>query len=142
MAKGILNATRRTSWRDPSPITPGQPVDLVVDIDATGSIFETGHRIGLSISGGDFQSSGRRRSPAVVDILEGRLVLPVVPPEGSARPVSFRPSETAAVTLASTPARPTWEHRIDVLTGVEQVIIRTDRAWQIDADTAAAARWS
>ena len=137
IAKGILNLTRRSSLTKPSPLVSGEPVDVEIDVDATGWVVPAGHRVALSIGGADFPNQWPTPYPAKIEVLGGTLTLPVVPPEGSAAPTVFVPSPVVAVPVASVPDRPTWDHRVDVLTGVEQVVVRTQRAWRIDDATTA-----
>jgi uncharacterized protein len=45
------------------PLTPGEPVALDVEIWPTSFVFPAGYRLGLTISGRDFQRPGREGSP-------------------------------------------------------------------------------
>ena len=140
VAKGILNATRRHSTFEPEPLVPGEPFEITVEIDATGWLFEAGHRIGLSIAAADFPNLWPTPEPATVSVARGpatpsRLILPVVPRHGSAVPPAMTPSATVAAPLASLVRPPVWEHRTDVLTGREEVRIAIERRWRVDAET-------
>ena len=57
VTKGVLNATHRDSHEHPSPLVPGQLYELEIPLDATGWLFEPGHRIRLSLSNADFPNS-------------------------------------------------------------------------------------
>lgn len=137
VAKGILNLTRRSSLTAPEPVVPGEPMRVSIEIDATGWVFPAGHRVALGIAGGDFPNQWPTPFPATIEILGGTLTLPEVPAAGSAVPTSFVASPVVATPVAAAPDRPTWDHRVDVLTGVDQVIVRVDREWRIDTATTA-----
>ena len=71
VAKGILNVTRRHSTTDPTPWTPGEAEEVTVEIDATGWIFEPGHRIALSVAGADYPNLWPTPQPATIEVLRG-----------------------------------------------------------------------
>ena len=47
---GVINLAHRDGNEDPQPLTPGQPVEIRLDLDACGYRFGEGHRIRLSLS--------------------------------------------------------------------------------------------
>lgn len=51
LCDGIQRARYRNSPFDPSPLIPGEPVELKVDLWATSNVFRAGHRIRVTISG-------------------------------------------------------------------------------------------
>ena len=84
VTKGVLNATHRESHSDPSPLVPGEVVELTIDLDATSWLFEPGHRIRLSVSNADFPNAWPSPTLATSRLHLGgerpsRLILPVVP---------------------------------------------------------------
>ena len=122
VAKGMLNGTRRSSLTDPEPLVPGEVVPLSIDIDATGWRFVEGHRIRVSIAGGDFPNVWPTPSPATLELhrspdAPSRLVLPVVPDDGPIPPPAFAPSPILArhASAIDPPAR--WTVTRDALTG-------------------------
>jgi uncharacterized protein len=128
VAKGMLNATRRNSLTDPEPLTPGEIVELTIEIDTTGWVFQRGHRIRLAIASGDWPNVWPTPEPAVNTVSRGgphgsRLVLPTVPAEGSATPPDFRPSPRAMARHSDRPKPPSWQVVHDILTGRSQVRI-------------------
>ena len=97
VAKGMLNATRRESLSDPKPLRPGEGYCLDFQIDCTGWVFSKGHRVRLSIASADWPNVWPTPLPATNYVYRGvgrtsRLILPVVPPQGSAAPPQFSPS--------------------------------------------------
>ena len=94
---GILRARYRDSKTHPALLTPGQPVEITIDVGATSNLFKAGHRIRLDISSSNFPRFDRNPNTggpfgedskllrADQTILHdanhpSRLILPVVPP--------------------------------------------------------------
>ncbi len=140
VAKGMLNATRRTSLRDPEPLTPGKIVELEIEIDCTAWVFAQGHRIRLSIAGADWPNVWPTPELAINHVYRGkarpsRLILPVVPAGGSAKPPAFAPS-TASVTRHSEAVHPpTWTVSYDVLTGRATSEVRVYQNFRVNSMT-------
>lgn len=93
---GILRARYRDSKTQPKLLTPGQPVEITIDVGATSNLFQAGHRIRLDLSSSNFPRFDRNPNTGGVfgedskllraeqTILHdaahpSRLVLPVVP---------------------------------------------------------------
>ena len=51
---GSLNGTRRQSYTDPSPMTPGEIYELNIPVWPTGWVIKPGHRLRLAVSSSDF----------------------------------------------------------------------------------------
>jgi uncharacterized protein len=129
VAKGMLNATRRDSLADPQPLTPGEVYELTIELDTTGWVFRPGHRIRLAIASADWPNVWPTPQPATNMVYRGegkpsRLVLPSVPPEGSAKPPRFRPSQRTVGRHSDRAQPPSWQVVHDVLGGRSQVRIR------------------
>jgi putative CocE/NonD family hydrolase len=129
VAKGMLNGTRRHSLTTPEPMRPGTVYALDIEIDATAWIFEPGHCIRLSVASADFPNVWPTPEPGANTIFFGgeaasSLVLPVVPPQGSARPPVFRPSPRSLSRHSAAPEPPTWRVEQDVLTGTTTVVVK------------------
>lgn len=54
IADGILRLRYRDGFDQPAPLTPGQAYEVVVDLWSTAYVFNSGHRIRLSIAGGNW----------------------------------------------------------------------------------------
>lgn len=110
VTEGILRARYRNSVRDPSLLIPESPCEVRIDLAATATRFETGHRVRLEVSSSNFPRFDRnpntggevaheppgRWRPARNRVLHGprwpsRLLLHVVPSDAASRP----PWETA-----------------------------------------------
>ena len=120
VAKGMRNATRRASLTEPEPIEPGAPFDLPIELDATGWIFEPGHRIRLAVANADFPNVWPTPETATSGIHRGgasRVALPVVPLESPVAPPAFAPSPVAVTRKSSLHPRPSFRAVRDALTG-------------------------
>src|SRR5439155_1081338 len=120
VAKGILNATRRESLTDPTPIVPGQVYELDVEIDCTGWIFAPGHRIRLDIASADYPNAWPTPLAGTNRVYRGgahpsRLILPVVPVRGPVPAPAFRPSTAAQRIYGARAETPPWQVTWDVL---------------------------
>jgi hypothetical protein len=137
VTRGILNGTRRTSLSEPGPMVPGEAYELTVDLDATGWIFEPGHRIRLAISGNDFPNVWPTPLPATNRILLGggtpsRLVLPIAPAHQPAtEQPSFLPPPESSPTATVTTKGPVWDIREDVTQGTMTVLIEHGRTLRL-----------
>jgi hypothetical protein len=141
VAKGMLNATRRDSFSEPSPLEPERVYELDIAIDATGWIFRKGQRIRLNIASADWPNVWPTPEPAVNRIHRGadhpsRLILPVIPLKGSATPPVFRPSETPVEPHTAAASPPVWEAVHDLLGGRESVRIQSTGGYRVDERTA------
>ncbi len=141
VSRGVLNGTRRHSLAEPIPMEPGQAYELAIDLDATGWIFEAGHRIRLAIAGADFPNVWPTPFPATNQVSLGgavpsRLVLPLAPahPRGSPRPefLALPPATSTAEVAAE---GPTWEVRHDVMRGTTTVHIEYGRRLKLPDGT-------
>jgi putative CocE/NonD family hydrolase len=54
LTEGILRARYRNGFDREELLTPGQPVELAVDLGATGNAFLSGHRVRLEVSSSNF----------------------------------------------------------------------------------------
>jgi putative CocE/NonD family hydrolase len=140
VAKGMLNGTRRRSLTDPEPLTPGEAFELEIPIDTAGWVFPQGHRIRLAVSSADWPNVWPTPEPATNTVYRGRgrpsrLVLPTVPPRGSATPPAFPPSPRTLARHSDAPQPPTWEVVDDVLGGGTSVRIHDARDERINETT-------
>ena len=140
IAKGMLNGTRRRSLIDPEPLTAGEVVELDIPIDATAWRFAPGHRICVAVASADFPNVWPTPEPGRNEVHRGpttpsRLVLPVVPLQGSATPPSFAPSPKAATRSSTGIQPPRWEVTRDVLTGRTRVTIDLTKTNRVSSST-------
>ncbi|MDX6591858.1 MAG: uncharacterized protein QOJ13_1054 [Gaiellales bacterium] len=122
VAKGMLNATRREGFREAKPIVPGEVMELAIDVDGAGWRFPAGHRIRIALASADWPNVWPTPEPGTNDVHRGtarpsRIVLPVVPAEGSAPKPRFAPSTRVLARHLDDANPPTWEVVDDVLSG-------------------------
>jgi len=146
LTRGVLNGTRRHSLAEPSPMVPEEVYELTVDLDATGWIFEAGHRIRLALSGSDFPNVWPTPFPALNRVSLGgtapsRLVLPLAPAQltGSRRP-EFLPPPSALPTTEVIADAPVWEVQEDAMRGTTTVHIEHARRLRLPDGTELAER--
>jgi putative CocE/NonD family hydrolase len=111
VTRGLLNLAHRESREDPSPLVPGEPVDVAIELEVTSWVFEPGHRIRLDLASADWPNAWPppRAGSLVVDRERSRLVVPALagpssierrpvfpPPRPGHHPV--RPPDGEAVT--------------------------------------------
>jgi hypothetical protein len=122
VAKGAMNISRRNSLASPEQYAKGEIIQLSIPIDCTGYVFEKGHKIRLSISFADFPNLWPTPESGINTVYFGqdhpsRLILPVVPPSGSAQPVRYRASKRNVARHKDNPVPPVWEITTDQLSG-------------------------
>jgi putative CocE/NonD family hydrolase len=140
VAKGMLNATRRESPAEPVALRPGEIYELDIQIDCTAWIFAKAHRIRLSIASADWPNVWPTPEPATNQVYRGlarpsRLVLPVVPAQGSRSPPQFHPSDRSVVPHHQAPDKPTWRVSRDQLTGRTSVDLCFGSSWRASDTT-------
>ncbi|MBN1202467.1 MAG: CocE/NonD family hydrolase [Anaerolineae bacterium] len=104
ITEGVLRASHRATSEPPfaymglpyhrsfeediAPLTPGEPVELLIDLLPTSNIFDAGHRIRITITGADadnYATLGLDPPPTISLYLGGEksssVTLPVIPAE-------------------------------------------------------------
>jgi hypothetical protein len=131
ISRGLLNLTHRSSHTEPSPLAPGEAVDVTVELDATSWIPDPGNRLRLSLAGADWPNAWPppEASDLTIDPSRTTLVLPLV--EGPS-PVAEPPrlTEPAGSRTAGGPDRPadddsdvTWRIEHDVYARETRVVV-------------------
>ncbi|MDX6591492.1 MAG: uncharacterized protein QOJ13_688 [Gaiellales bacterium] len=137
VAKGMLNVTRRDSLNDPSPLVPGEIVELEIDVDTLGWVFRTGHRLRVAIANADWPNVWPTPYPAESEVHHGaarpsRITLPVVPAQGTAEAPAFRPSPVEMQRNTHLVTPPTWRVSRDALSGRAQVDLSVESSERIN----------
>jgi putative CocE/NonD family hydrolase len=139
IAKGMLNATRRESLTEPTPVSAGEPLALDIDLDCTGWIVAPGRRLRVTVANADFPNVWPTPFPATSRVLRGGLgstiELPIVPRHGSAEAPAFAPSAVRPALHAAAASPPRWQVTTDVLTGRVTSDIRVNYAFRPSPDT-------
>ena len=128
VTKGIARYERAPNIGETPDESPRDPKLVTVELNSVGWRFTKGHRLRLSIANSDFPNVWPTPEPAAFQVHRGsdppcRLVLPAVPPEGSAPPPALIPS-TRKVTPESRSAYRVWEVTDDVLAHATRVSCR------------------
>jgi hypothetical protein len=137
VTKGVLNATHRDSHSDPSPLVPGEVVQLTIELDATSWLFEPGHRVRLSVSNADFPNAWPSPTLAASRLHLGgkrpsRLILPVVPEPAERLPMpDFAPSPFRIEDEPAEEPRP-WRVTRDLTRGRTELTIEGSATSQPD----------
>jgi predicted acyl esterase len=123
---GLLNLTHRDGHEHPTPLPIGEPVTVRIPLRACGYRFGPGHRIRVSVASAAWPVAWPSPEAATHELLLGgaagpegaRLLLPVVPAEGSAPPPVFRTQTASPASIGEgTEDPPTWTVTHDVLAG-------------------------
>jgi predicted acyl esterase len=80
VTRGLLNLAHRDSTTAPSPLEPGEPATVEIELEATSWVFEPGHRLRLSLAAADWPNIWPPPFPGTlwVDRATLALTLPVV----------------------------------------------------------------
>ncbi len=140
ICKGTLNATRRDSMTQPSPLTPGHIYELHINLDCTAWKFAKGNRIRLVIAGADWPNIWPTPQLCTNSIFRGpdkpsRLILPAVPSSGSAVPPAFAPSPVPVQRHSDSAHPPVWQVVYDVLTGRVSTLIDLKSSSRVNGNT-------
>jgi predicted acyl esterase len=120
VTRGILNLAHRTGHATPTPLEPGVPAEVEIELEATSWVFEAGHRVRLSLAGADWPNTWP--PPAAGTLLVERatvaLGLPVLDGPSDAEPPVLPPTTGkdahAAESAAEQPAV-VWRFEHDVV---------------------------
>ncbi len=97
VTRGLLNLAHRGSREHPSPLEPGTPYRVAVELEVTSWAFEPGHRIRLDLAGSDWPNAWPPPAAATLTFERGgsALILPVVdgPSPFGERPVLAIPTK-------------------------------------------------
>ncbi|MFL5648869.1 MAG: CocE/NonD family hydrolase, partial [Chloroflexota bacterium] len=133
VSAGILNLTHRRSHLDPAPLIPGAVEEVVVDLRPAGYRWVPGHRVRVSVASSAWPVIWPSPHAAEFELHSGpatpsRVVLPVVPPAGSAGDVpvpSFKSTPPGLREVGSEGAadEPVWRITNDVMAGTTTVTV-------------------
>jgi len=122
VTRGLLNLTHRDSREHPTPLEPGTPYRVSLELEVASFVFEPGHRIRLDLAGTDWPNAWPPPGPVTLTVERSgsALVLPTVdgPSPVAERPVLPAPSRPQAPD-ESARGEPleeiTWAFRHDIL---------------------------
>ena len=133
VTRGLLNLAHRESRQEPSPLEPGAPYQVEVDLEVTSWAFEPGHRIRLDLAGSDWPNAWPPPAAATLTVERGgsALMLPVI--EGPS-PITQRP-------VLATPSRGQERYESSKGNTVDEVVWRIEHD-VLDRETRAVAQSS
>ncbi len=136
IAKGILNATRRESLTDPTPIVTGQVYALDIELDCASWVFEPGHRVRLDVASADYPNVWPTPLAGTNRLHHGaahpsRLILPAVPVENPLPAPAYQPSTASQRIHGPRTETPPWRVTWDVMANRVQVEIETTARQQL-----------
>lgn len=145
---GLLNLTQRDSREHPQPVTPGDMMDVTVELDQCAYRLPAGHRLRVAVSTAYWPAIWPSPERAAVTITGGTLTLPLRPLTGGdewtfSDPEGATPWDTE--TLRPADARRRVERDAD---GTVRVIVENDfgalrdRAHGLENDSRMAEIWS
>ena len=106
LSDGILRARYRNGYGAPELLTPGEPVELRVELGATSNVFLPGHRIQLELSSSNFPRYDRNPNNGRVFAQSAELV--------TAEQTIFRDSaRTSRLILPIVPREENLERKLD-----------------------------
>ena len=120
VTRGFLNLAHRDGHAAPTPLEPGVPTPVEVELDATSWIFDAGHRVRLSLAGSDWPNAWPPPSAGTIAVERAsvELDLPVLPGPGG-HPAPTLPATSGKDTHAAEPEgdQPplVWRFEHDVL---------------------------
>jgi hypothetical protein len=148
VTRGVLNLTHRTSREEPSPLEPGEPYDLELELEVTAWVFEPGHRVRLDLAGTDWPTCFPPPEPLTltIDREATELVLPVLdgpPPiaETPGLPPPRRPQAAGTSARGDELAELVWTVEHDVPGRRTRARIRYGGRSEAEADVPAIEQW-
>lgn len=91
VTKGYLNGTHRESHNHPTPLEPGEVVELRIELLAAAYRFQAGHRLRVAVASADFPDVWPTPSPCVIELYHdaerpSRILLPSAPEQSPELP--------------------------------------------------------
>ena len=84
VTRGCLNLTHRVD--PPAALTPGEPYEIEIEMEATSWVFAPGHAIRLSLAGNDWPNTWVPPRPVTLTVESLQMQLPTVPEGGAGIP--------------------------------------------------------
>jgi predicted acyl esterase len=138
ISRGLLNLTHRSSHAAPSPLVPGESVEITVELDATSWIPERGNRLRLAIAGADWPNGWPppEAGELTIDAARTTLLLPlVVGPSPAAGEPSLAPVDPPVADDGDDDGDVTWRIEHDVYAGETHVVVNQHVVDRLDDGT-------
>ena len=93
VGRGVLNLAHREGHARPTPLEPGVPTEIELELEATSWIFEAGHRVRLALAGSDWPNTWPPPHGGTLGVARAsvKLELPVLDGPPVAEPPAFAP---------------------------------------------------
>jgi putative CocE/NonD family hydrolase len=142
---GLLNLTHRDSHEAPSPLTPGKPYRVTLQLNELAQIIPEGHRLRLALSSSYWPIAwpAPKLTTLQLHLHESSLLLPVREPQSGDQLVHFAPVVTAPklpVTLVE-PGQHSWRVIRDLATDVATLEVLDDKGTVRLDDGSGLAMW-
>ncbi len=119
---GVLNLTHRDSHADPTPLVPGEAMDVTVQLNVIGQRVPAGHRLRLALAQAYWPIIWPSAQKAVLTLDAARLELPLRPTAQTTLPLPDFARPESAAALETTLHEPGSGHRtrsLDYASGIE-----------------------
>ena len=130
ITRGLLNLSHRTSKSDPTPLKPGEPEHVTIDLDHVGYTIPQGHRLRLAISTTYWPMAWPAPTAVTLTIhpATSRLELPVWNGRTAGSSVDFDPAPPipAGPVESISPHHEDRGQSVDASTGEHHLEIKTD----------------
>lgn len=132
---GVLNLSHRNDAAEPQSMPLNTSVDITLDLDQIAYRIPAGHRIRVSISTAYWPLIWPSPETTQINISQGSIALPQRPTQGGDE-VSFLAPESATPwnTEVIRPENHIRRHEVDMVTGIQSLVIEDDFGEQRDAD--------
>jgi len=141
VTRGLLNLAHRESREHPSPLEPGSPYHVTVEMEVTSWVFEPGHRIRLDLAGTDWPNAWPPPAPVTLAVEPGgsALIIPTVagPPPFDVRPIlppSTKPRERHVSAKGNASEGVVWRIEHDVLEGETRAVAGSSGVTEAEGD--------
>ncbi len=116
---------------DLGTLTPGEPIEVDLLLDACAYSLDAGQTLRVSIAGADWPNTVAPPAPVTLTVASGTLELPLY--DGSSRTPSFTPGADAS---SEEPESVSWTTTHDRLTGSTTCAVRHGSSYEIPRGTA------
>jgi predicted acyl esterase len=138
VTRGLLNLAHRDSREEPSPVDPGAPTQVRLQLEVTSWIFEPGHRIRLDLAGADWPNAWPPPEPATLTVerADSVLRLPVLdgPPVTADRPSLPPADQPTTLDPRVATGRVVWRVEHDVLARETRAVAGAGSDHAVDGD--------
>lgn len=139
VSRGVLNLAHRTGHDRPTPLEPGVPTPVEIELEATSWTFEAGQSVRLALAGADWPNTWPPPQGGSLAVERGsvELVLPVL--EGP--PVAPAPQLAPAPPRQQTAGEPPVVRRVDRDDGEARVVVASEAAYDAPFDARVSERY-